>query len=173
MSGLTADEDEATIADLDGLFPNGITGIDADDMAAIRQLASIAQPHDSSWGKEFFEGDPTGVSPFTLKSVTGTFDPTLSAGLNGGATSGPLSYFSASLTGGDLADQYSIASPGGSAGNGYGGAAGGGASGGNARQSSASIATAVNAGPVAVPEPTTLSLLGLAGLTLLQRRRTR
>ncbi len=174
ITQLTDKEDE-TAASLDELFArSNHDGLDADELASIRQLALIAKPHDSSWGEEFFkgaDGHVGGATAFAMADTTGTWDPTLGASMVTSATTGPMSYFSSNSAGGGvgLIDLFALGGAGPGSQPQYGGGGGGGSGGGSNNRPSniVSSLTAVNA----VPEPTTLSFLALSATLLLGRRR--
>lgn len=174
LSGLTDDEEQMN-ADLDGLFAGGKDGLDSDELASVRELAAIAKPYDSSWGEEFFkEGSASagGISPYVSQSVTGAWDPTLNAFISS-ATSGPLSYYSNSVAGSGLVDEYALAMAGGAtSSNMYGGGGGVGGAGGR-RASAAVLASAISPTLSAIPEPTSLGLIGLAAGFFLRRKKSR
>jgi len=181
ISELTSEDDESMASNLDDMFADGMrNGLDADEMASLRTLAAIAKPHDSSWGEEFFkdpDGKVGGVSPYTMGTVTGAWDPTLGASMATSATTGPMSFFSSSSNGGGagIIDLFAL----GGGGNGMAQYAGGGGGGGGASGSSNSshtrpavIVSSLEPTPLtAVPEPGTLSLLGVGAAGLLARRR--
>jgi len=177
ISELTNQDEDPTAASLDDLFAQDTKdGLDADEMASIRQLAMIAKPHDSSWGEDFYkdaDGHVGGASAFAMAATTGAWDPTLGASMATSATSGPMSYFSSNSAGGGagLIDRFALGGAGPGQAPQYGGGTGGGASGGSARPA---IIVSSLAPLTAVPEPTTLSAVILgAGALLGRRRRTR
>jgi len=180
ISQLT-DQDEDQMKGMDDLFAQGAKdGIDADELASIRELAAIAKPWDSNWGEEFFknaDGKVGGCSPYVLGSVSGSWDSTLGCSMANSATSGPLSYFAFGGGGGagGMVDQFSMGGGGGGSGRSYGGGGGGGGGGnGNSYEKPIIIVSSLSHEPVAfVPEPTTASalLFGAAGLLARRRRR--
>ncbi len=170
---LTDQDDDAMTKNLDDLFAqDSKDGIDADELASIRELAAIAKPHDSSWGEDFFkaaDGKVGGVTPYLMACTTGAWDPTLGASMATSATSGPMSYFSSgSNNGGALVDQFALGGGGESESAQY---RGGGSSGGSSRGKTAFNASVSNAQTFAVPEPASLSLLALGALSLMGRKR--
>jgi hypothetical protein len=169
------DDDKQADNDLDSLFAQdgkSMDGMDADEFASIRKLASIAQSKASDWGKDFYKNDNGnnvgGVSNSTMNSVSGAWNSALDA------SGGPLTLAAIGPTGGSaFVDDYTLASigagPGAAAS--YGGDADGGTSGsGGKAKANFSAAADVRGQSVSVPEPSSLALLGLGGLFLRRRR---
>jgi len=177
ISQLTDKDEDATAQSLDELFAaQNRDGLDADELASIRQLAMIAKPHDSSWGEEFFkdaDGRVGGATPFAMADTTGAWDPTLGASMSTSATTGPMSYFSSNSAGGGvgLIDQFALGGAGPGMQPQYGGDASGGSSGGSSVHNRPAAIVSSLVPLTAVPEPTTTSVLLLGATTLLGRRR--
>ena len=173
-SELTDQEEESMNSDLDSLFANSTDGLDPAELSSIRELASIARPHSSHWGDEFYKEGTTGVggvSGYTMKNVTGCWDPTLDRLAS--ASNGPNSH---SGWGAGLSDQYSLA-PISSGGKFYGGGTGSAYA--SRRHHSASHVVSQYCPPggggpgTSVPEPASLSLVVLGAGALLRRRRAK
>ncbi len=179
ISQLTDKDDEAD-ASLDELFArSNHDGLDADELASIRQLALIAKPQESSWGEEFFkdsDGHVGGATSFAMADTTCAWDPTLGASMATSATTGPMSYFSSNSAGGGvgLIDMFALGGAGPGSEPKYGGGGGGGGGGGSSYRPSMIVSSLTPTPTVhAVPEPTSLSLVGLSAAMLLGRRRHR
>ena len=157
------DQDDPMNSDLDSLFANATDGLDATELASVRELASIAKPHSSHWGDDFFKEGASGVgnvSDFTLKNVTGCWDPTLDriARADCGPNRGP-----------GIGDEYCLPSPV-SSGRFYGGGTGS-SSGSSHHASHIASAYCPKPPPTCVPEPSSASLILLGAAALLKRRR--
>jgi hypothetical protein len=167
ISDLTDQEDEEMNADLDSLFALGRDGLDSSELASLRELASIAKPHSSHWGDEFYKEGAKGVanvSPFTMKHVSGCWDPTLDRVIR--TQAGPYAH---SGWGTGLVDEYSL-SPVVSNDKFYGQGGHGGGHGRRRHHSPAHVASQYCPKPQAVPEPASLSLIALGAAALLRRR---
>lgn len=174
ISELTETEEEMMDADLDSLFVNNTDGLDNFELAALRELASIAKPHASHWGDRFYkEGSSTvgHVSGFTMANVSGCWDPCLDRV----AVAEAGKYSHAGWWNG-MTDEFSL-SPVVSADKFYGGGTGSAYSKRrNPHHSAAHIASKYcppPTSPSSVPEPASLSLLALGAGALLRRRRAK
>ena len=173
ISQLTDQDDDLIQKNLDDLFADETKdGIDADELASIRELALVAKPHDSSWGADFFkdaDGNVGGVSPYTLARTTGAWDSTLGTSMATSATTGPMSYFAGGGMNHGLVDQFCLSGNGPGSSLQYGGDAGSGAIGSNRP---AAIVSSLGVAQIfAVPEPATASIFAFGALSLLIRRR--
>lgn len=171
ISELTDAEEESMNSDLDSLFANNADGLDNYELAALRELASIAKPHSSSWGDKFYkEGSSNvgNVSGYTMNNVTGCWDPCLDRIALADAGKYAHTGWANGLT-----DEYNL-SPIVSADKFYGGGTGSSyAKRRNSNHSAAHIASQYCPTPSAVPEPASLSLVVLGAGALLRRRRAR
>jgi hypothetical protein len=162
-SELTGQDDEQMDSDLDNLFANAKDGLDASELASVRELASIAKPHSSHWGDDFFKEGASGVgnvSDFTMKNVTGCWDPTLDRiARDCGSGSGP-----------GIGDEYALAPV--SNGRFYGGGTGS-ISGSSHHASHIASQYCPKPPPTAVPEPSSASLILLGAVSLLRRRKSK
>jgi hypothetical protein len=173
ISELTEAEDESMNSDLDSLFAHNADGLDNFELAALRELASIAKPHASYWGDRFYKEGSSSVghvSGFTMKNVSGGWDPCLDRIAMADAGKNAHTGWSNGMT-----DEYTI-SPIVSAEKFYGGGTGGGSGSSKRRNhnhSAAHVASQYCPPPASVPEPASLSLVVLGAGALLRRRRAR
>ncbi len=165
-SDLTDQDDETMNSDLDSLFANATDGLDPAELASVRELASIAKPHSSHWGDDFFKEGVSGVgncSDFTLKNVTGCWDPTLDRIAR--ADNSPKGSW-----GPGTGDEYCLA-PTVTNGRFYGGGTDSAYA--TRHHHSPSHIASQYCPPSSVPEPSSLGLILLGGVGLLKRRKAK